>query len=224
MLPATGAAGKGAGAAERAEGRAAARAAEGPAEGGVGARLPAPDVVVVDPARPGLSPGVVAFLRRSGARRVVYVSCNPATQVGFCVRTLASGFFLLLRSAVRHANGLWGRWRALERQLCCPSEYWCGGRGPPCVRHQAVSLPSAWAVAFTQKFSPLALPAAQARDIALLSAPAPAAAAGGGSRGGEGAAGGAESAYRLAWVQPVDLFPHTMHVESVAVLDRVVVG
>lgn len=107
-----------------------------------GAQLPAPDVVVVDPARPGLSPAVVSFLRRCGTRRVVYVSCNPATQ---------------------------------------------------------------------------------ARDIALLCAPAEAeaaarAAGAGPSRAGADAAG---AAYRLVSVQPVDMFPHTMHVESVAVLDRV---
>lgn len=42
--------------------------------------LPHPDVVVVDPARPGLSPAVVDYLRECGARRVVYVSCNASTQ------------------------------------------------------------------------------------------------------------------------------------------------
>ncbi|GAX77628.1 hypothetical protein CEUSTIGMA_g5071.t1 [Chlamydomonas eustigma] len=39
-----------------------------------------PDVVVVDPARAGLTPTVIRFLKASGARRIVYVSCNPATQ------------------------------------------------------------------------------------------------------------------------------------------------
>lgn len=42
--------------------------------------VPAPDVVVVDPARGGLSLDAAAFLSRCGARRVVYVSCNAATQ------------------------------------------------------------------------------------------------------------------------------------------------
>lgn len=42
--------------------------------------MPCPDVVVVDPARPGLSPAVVAYLRTCGARRLVYVSCNASTQ------------------------------------------------------------------------------------------------------------------------------------------------
>ena len=42
-------------------------------------RLPVPDVVVVDPARPGLAPAVIAYLRACGARRIVYVSCHPGT-------------------------------------------------------------------------------------------------------------------------------------------------
>ena len=46
---------------------------------------PRPDVIVVDPARAGLSDPVLAFLESAalrGVRRVIYVSCNPATQVG----------------------------------------------------------------------------------------------------------------------------------------------
>eukprot|EP00798_Chlamydomonas_sp_ICE-L_P016360 gene16360-22560_t len=42
--------------------------------------MPSPTVVVVDPARAGLSKGVVDYLIGCGARRVVYASCNPATQ------------------------------------------------------------------------------------------------------------------------------------------------
>lgn len=87
-------------------------------------QLPPPDVVVVDPARPGLSADVIDYLRVTEARRVVYVSCNPATQA----RDIA--------------------------QLCCQVK---PAAGTP---------------------------------------------------------------YRLAYVQPVDMFPHTMHVESMAVLDR----
>ena len=42
--------------------------------------LRASNVVVVDPARQGLSPSVVRSIRLTAARRLVYVSCNPSTQ------------------------------------------------------------------------------------------------------------------------------------------------
>jgi 23S rRNA (uracil-5-)-methyltransferase RumA len=91
--------------------------------GAIGASVPKPDVVVVDPARAGLAPPLAAFLRRCSAARVVYVSCNPATQ---------------------------------------------------------------------------------ARDVKALCAAA--------------APGSPERPYRLRWVQPVDMFPHTAHIEAVALL------
>lgn len=75
------------------------------------------DAVLVDPPRAGLHAGVVSRLIHLGARRLVYVSCNPSTL---------------------------------------------------------------------------------GRDLALL----------------------CESRYRLAWVRPVDMFPHTPHIECVAALER----
>ncbi len=39
-----------------------------------------PDVVITDPPRAGMHPGVVAQVLNAGASRIVYVSCNPATQ------------------------------------------------------------------------------------------------------------------------------------------------
>lgn len=40
---------------------------------------PSPDVVVIDPPRSGLFPGVVDAIIESAAKRVVYVSCDPGT-------------------------------------------------------------------------------------------------------------------------------------------------
>lgn len=39
-----------------------------------------PDVIVTDPPRAGMHPGVVAQILKLRAEKVVYVSCNPATQ------------------------------------------------------------------------------------------------------------------------------------------------
>jgi 23S rRNA (uracil1939-C5)-methyltransferase len=39
-----------------------------------------PDVIILDPPRAGLHPRVVEAINQSGVDRIVYVSCNPATQ------------------------------------------------------------------------------------------------------------------------------------------------
>ncbi len=80
------------------------------------ARHGAPDVIVTDPPRAGMHPDVVNVILSAAPKRIVYVSCNPATQ---------------------------------------------------------------------------------ARDIALL-----------------------DRSYRVAAVQPVDMFPHTQHVEVVTLLEK----
>ncbi|ACO62243.1 predicted protein, partial [Micromonas commoda] len=88
------------------------------------ASLPGPDIVIADPARAGMDESLVKVLRSIGAERIVYVSCNPATQ---------------------------------------------------------------------------------ARDLLRLK----------GGDGGEGAR------YDVRYCTPVDMFPHTPHVETVVVLDRI---
>ncbi|KAJ7514561.1 hypothetical protein O6H91_23G050100 [Diphasiastrum complanatum] len=49
-----------------------------------GRDLPSPDIVIIDPNRPGLHPKLTKFLTKLKAPRIVYVSCNPAT----CARDL----------------------------------------------------------------------------------------------------------------------------------------
>jgi 23S rRNA (uracil1939-C5)-methyltransferase len=44
------------------------------------ARSPKPDVMVVDPPRSGMHPKVVEEIAAIAPERIVYVSCNPATQ------------------------------------------------------------------------------------------------------------------------------------------------
>ncbi|MCH5181183.1 MAG: 23S rRNA (uracil(1939)-C(5))-methyltransferase RlmD [Prevotellaceae bacterium] len=39
-----------------------------------------PDVIITDPPRAGMHPDVVSTILRAAPRRIVYVSCNPATQ------------------------------------------------------------------------------------------------------------------------------------------------
>ena len=42
--------------------------------------LPQPDIVIADPARNGMGTALLSYLKQSGASRIVYVSCDPASQ------------------------------------------------------------------------------------------------------------------------------------------------
>ena len=39
-----------------------------------------PDILIIDPPRSGMHPKVVEEISQLAPRRIVYVSCNPATQ------------------------------------------------------------------------------------------------------------------------------------------------
>ena len=44
------------------------------------ARFGNPDVIITDPPRAGMHPDVIKTILRAAPDRIVYVSCNPATQ------------------------------------------------------------------------------------------------------------------------------------------------
>lgn len=55
---------------------------------------PKPDVVLVDPPRVGLGPAAVEEVVNLGAKQIVYVSCNPATQVEDVKQLISKGYKL----------------------------------------------------------------------------------------------------------------------------------
>jgi 23S rRNA (uracil1939-C5)-methyltransferase len=58
--------------------------------------LPSPDVVVLDPPRAGMTPKAARRVAELGARRIIYVSCNPTTLAGNAP-ILAEGGYELAR-------------------------------------------------------------------------------------------------------------------------------
>lgn len=59
-----------------------------------------PDVVVVDPPRKGLSPDVIQTLAQMSPRKIVYISCDPATLARDVALLKVQGFQLLEARAV----------------------------------------------------------------------------------------------------------------------------
>ncbi len=55
-------------------------------------QVPRPDIVVADPPRAGFHPKLVEEIADLGPRKVVYVSCNPATQVRDVVLLAEAGY------------------------------------------------------------------------------------------------------------------------------------
>ena len=53
-----------------------------------------PDVIVIDPPRKGVEPAVIDAIAKAGPRRVVYVSCNVATQARDAALLCAQGYTL----------------------------------------------------------------------------------------------------------------------------------
>ena len=53
-----------------------------------------PDVIVIDPPRKGVEPAVIDAIAKAGPRRVVYVSCNVATQARDAALLVAHGYRL----------------------------------------------------------------------------------------------------------------------------------
>lgn len=61
---------------------------------GIGETLPKPDLVVIDPPRPGLDPEAMQGLLKLGAPRILYISCNPETQAQNIKEILTHGYRL----------------------------------------------------------------------------------------------------------------------------------
>jgi 23S rRNA (uracil1939-C5)-methyltransferase len=54
-----------------------------------------PDVVTIDPPRAGLSAKIVRRVIETGARRIVYVSCNPTTLAPNAAQLVEAGYRLV---------------------------------------------------------------------------------------------------------------------------------
>jgi len=63
-------------------------------------KLPDPDIIIVDPPRAGMHKDMVSALPKFGAKRLVYVSCNPTTQARDVALLMENGYELKKLSMV----------------------------------------------------------------------------------------------------------------------------
>lgn len=54
--------------------------------------IPAPDLIIVNPPRPGLDPHAIEHLRELNAKKILYISCNPQTQMENVEKILEHGY------------------------------------------------------------------------------------------------------------------------------------
>jgi len=59
--------------------------------------LPRPDIIIVDPPRTGLTPPLIATMRQILPSRIIYVSCNPATQVRDLKKLTADNMYQIIK-------------------------------------------------------------------------------------------------------------------------------
>ena len=57
-----------------------------------------PDVIITDPPRAGMHEDVIATILRAAPKRIVYVSCNPATQARDLQLLTATGEYHVTKS------------------------------------------------------------------------------------------------------------------------------
>ena len=62
--------------------------------------LPVPDVIVVDPPRAGLIGNAIRSIISFGAKKIIYVSCNPTTQARDTIVFEQNGYKLRYMSLV----------------------------------------------------------------------------------------------------------------------------
>ena len=182
-----------------------------------------PDVIILDPPRAGVDEPVIEVILRAAPERIVYVSCNPATQArdlytgtgtiaNFCAARCARVVGVeYVPEAIADAkvnselNGIENTVFYAGDMKAVLDDGFVAANGRPDViildpPRAGVDEP---VIEVILRAAPERIvyvscnPATQARDLQLM-----------------------DAAYRVEAVQPVDMFPHTHHVENVVKLVR----